>query len=701
MRSDSSKRHVTVLACLVICLVALALSTSKAEAHARLVASEPAAGTALTIAPEAIALSFSEEIVPDSLTVQITSPDGEVTDLAPEVQSTTSAKADMPVDSTAGTWIVRWSVISATDGHGSSGYIPFSVGTGRAPTSGATSADDANWADLLARGLWLLVLTAILVAAISAPVSWGVLALLALLSIILPLLQSGADLSNRSVVLQIAAGGLAAASCLVTGALHRRGRWIAIALWLIAMAGLAASGHAEGSDRPGLAIIITGVHLILALTWTALLAALAIRRSPNLQSRTAVERFSWLLIVGVGVLILAGIALAAVHVPGQQALRTTTYGSIVLWKQIAVGLAIALGAANLIVVRPWVRTGDAAAPIARQSHWIIRAEALALIAAVLFGAALTQTSPPARTVLTTVASPLHLVDQTTSAAGLAVNLSGAITMTSDDHLVVTVQDADGQPVSDLQRIIVAVAQDGSGDADRFDAIQTASSPDQWTFSALRLPYPANWSLEVTVRRAGVEDAIAPFSLDTTSWFAEAPRSSTRSWEPITGPVSAIVLVLLALTVLVGGWWYLRRSGPIQPAIGAVIVVALVAIAAGFAIQAVQRTSIRTPDHDMVIPTDVSVEQGEQLFVMLCATCHGPAGQGLDQLTPEHQHGSGTSLIDPATKQRSDGDLYWVLSNGQPATDMPAYDVALTDQDRWNLIAYLRTLQRDAESDSVE
>jgi putative copper resistance protein D len=86
------------------------------------------------------------------------------------------------------------------------------------------------------------------------------------------------------------------------------------------------------------------------------------------------------------------------------------------------------------------------------------------------------------------------------------------------------------------------------------------------------------------------------------------------------------------------------------------------------------------------------------WAALCAACHGPAGEGLDTASPNHQHGSGTSLIDADTIRRSDGDLYWVLSNGLGGTDMPAFDVALSDQQRWSLIGWIRQAQQNAPTE---
>ncbi|HEX3302965.1 MAG TPA: cytochrome c, partial [Thermomicrobiales bacterium] len=58
----------------------------------------------------------------------------------------------------------------------------------------------------------------------------------------------------------------------------------------------------------------------------------------------------------------------------------------------------------------------------------------------------------------------------------------------------------------------------------------------------------------------------------------------------------------------------------------------------------------------------------------------------------HQHGSGTDLLDPKSRVLSDGDLFTLISKGVGDTDMPAYDIALPDAERWNLVGFLRNMQ---------
>jgi PQQ-dependent dehydrogenase (methanol/ethanol family) len=77
--------------------------------------------------------------------------------------------------------------------------------------------------------------------------------------------------------------------------------------------------------------------------------------------------------------------------------------------------------------------------------------------------------------------------------------------------------------------------------------------------------------------------------------------------------------------------------------------------------------------------------GRQLFDRTCQSCHGPAGQGdrgpaLD--TGRFTHGT------------QDGDLFHVIRAGVSGTQMPPF-AALTDEQIWQLVTYLRSLSSSA------
>jgi mono/diheme cytochrome c family protein len=73
--------------------------------------------------------------------------------------------------------------------------------------------------------------------------------------------------------------------------------------------------------------------------------------------------------------------------------------------------------------------------------------------------------------------------------------------------------------------------------------------------------------------------------------------------------------------------------------------------------------------------------GKLLFSQNCAKCHGPDANG---------RRNRPSLRSPRIRHATDGDLAWMLRNGNPYKGMPQWK-SLPEQQRWQIIAYLRTL----------
>ena len=89
----------------------------------------------------------------------------------------------------------------------------------------------------------------------------------------------------------------------------------------------------------------------------------------------------------------------------------------------------------------------------------------------------------------------------------------------------------------------------------------------------------------------------------------------------------------------------------------------------------------------------SLLQGKELFTNGCLPCHGPTGRGdgpaaisLDRNGVKVRPGN---LSNPKMWQQSDGALFWKISEGK--TPMPAFQEAFTEEQRWQIINYIRTL----------
>jgi putative copper resistance protein D len=86
----------------------------------------------------------------------------------------------------------------------------------------------------------------------------------------------------------------------------------------------------------------------------------------------------------------------------------------------------------------------------------------------------------------------------------------------------------------------------------------------------------------------------------------------------------------------------------------------------------------------------AITAGAALYQTSCAGCHGVRGAG------DGPDGRGLArppadLRAPHTAQHTAGDLFWWISHGIPGAGMPGFGSRLTEDQRWELINFLRAL----------
>lgn len=86
-------------------------------------------------------------------------------------------------------------------------------------------------------------------------------------------------------------------------------------------------------------------------------------------------------------------------------------------------------------------------------------------------------------------------------------------------------------------------------------------------------------------------------------------------------------------------------------------------------------------------------KGKDNFDLYCWSCHGKKGLG-DGAAGASFPIKPANLTTRAVTSQSDGALFWKLSTGRG--NMPGYGELLGDAERWELVAYIRTLSNHSD-----
>ena len=86
-------------------------------------------------------------------------------------------------------------------------------------------------------------------------------------------------------------------------------------------------------------------------------------------------------------------------------------------------------------------------------------------------------------------------------------------------------------------------------------------------------------------------------------------------------------------------------------------------------------------------TNDSIVRGHDIYLANCAACHGVTGAG-DGLTAAGMV-PGPGDLSSEVRDRTDGELAYLIASGTAATAMPAFSTTLSENDRWDLVNYLR------------
>ncbi|MFI5474913.1 copper resistance CopC/CopD family protein [Streptomyces cacaoi] len=370
-------------------LVLLLLGGGPASAHAALRSADPADGSVVKTAPDAITLTFTESVGLLDDSFRVFDPDNRRVDTGEAGHAdgrADTARIKLPGKLGTGTFTVAWRVVSA-DSHPIAGAFTFSVGTPSAtpPALPGTSVENPATGGLFNIGRYLAYLAAALLIGTAAFIAvcrppdvrplrrlllagwWALAGSTVFLLLLRGPYETGTGpaqaldpsgltrtLGTRpglALVARLALLAAAAALLLRQRKALREGKRPSRAALLTGAAlavGLAltwaGAEHASAGIQVPAAMTSTVLHLLSMAVWLGGLAALlTLFYRASVPSRV-VGRFSQLAGLSVTVLVVTGVYQSWRGLGSVSALTDTTYGRVLLAKLAAVTLLLLAGA---------------------------------------------------------------------------------------------------------------------------------------------------------------------------------------------------------------------------------------------------------------------------------------------------------------------------------------------------------------------
>jgi mono/diheme cytochrome c family protein len=83
-------------------------------------------------------------------------------------------------------------------------------------------------------------------------------------------------------------------------------------------------------------------------------------------------------------------------------------------------------------------------------------------------------------------------------------------------------------------------------------------------------------------------------------------------------------------------------------------------------------------------------EGADHFGDHCAICHGKDGRGGGEIGPK-LYPRAPDMTRPRSQNLTDGELFYIISNGVRWTGMPAWKTEHTPEETWRLVSFIRHL----------
>lgn len=116
------------------------------------------------------------------------------------------------------------------------------------------------------------------------------------------------------------------------------------------------------------------------------------------------------------------------------------------------------------------------------------------------------------------------------------------------------------------------------------------------------------------------------------------------------------------------------------------------------------TALANMAKDVVIPleaeklknplpaSDEALHEGQALYIMSCAICHGSDGHARTDLG-RAMYPPAMDLTSPHVQHWTDAELFWIIQNGVRLTGMPSWKATISERDTWKMVNFIKNLPR--------
>ncbi len=736
-----------VIAIALILALLFALLPERAEAHANIVESDPAANSVLDSPPDRVTIRFTETLEPALSEIRVLDSLGNQVDLEDSALDPED-RAVMSVSLSAlpnGPYTVIWTNVSTVDGHRVRGSFPFSVGE-PLPSTALDQADDqpllqsplepfARWLTLtsvlaLVGGIAfrLLVSTPVLAEMQSASVialrsrlarntmilAWTALAVFLSASVIRLIIQASIVYETSAVdaaltgpawtlmsetewgrIWMMRLGFALAAG----GALFAmRGRvensalaLLPLALGVGALFSISSSSHAAAlAEIGGVSMLNDLIHMMGVAVWVGGLFSLAMDIPAAIRLLGESERRQALSALIPRFSIVAAMSVAVIALTGiysawtQVTIPEAMRSPYGATLIVKIGLICALLAVAAVNLI-WVR--PRLSGDSRAAYWLRRlvlVEVCIAILTLLSVGYLTALEPARQAAARLSLGVEDSLAFSDVSEGADISVEVAPGRVGLNTINIRLQDGFEDPIANASDVRVRMSY---MDADLGETEISAARVGEGEYILLdqTIGIAGAWEVAVVVQRPDAFDARTAFRFETTAQgdASAIPLPRDTAYILLGGIFGVLGLMFMVSSLRFGG--FQTRAGAAAMSLGALGVIGAAALLA-----AALGSEEGVPERNPIPQTSDSVAAGMSLYATHCQLCHGEEGLGDGPASAGLNPPAANLLVH--VPLHPDRALFGFIHDGIEESAMPPLGETVTDEEIWHIVNYIRTLE---------